>query len=131
MYDLKISARRNVIYIISKIKASFFVNFFPVLIETRKRRRAAIKNILAITKGEKSFTSNGAISATIPKIKVELEITAPIKSPKIIQLSPRLAERTEKYASGKQFPKPIIKRPTKERERPNLIEKYSAELTIT
>ena len=102
----------------------------PVLIATRKRAIATIKNILAITKGEKSFISKGAIIATIPKTKVAQEITEPIRSPKIIQLSPFLAETIEKYASGKQFPKPIIKRPTKEREMPSLLEKYWAEFII-
>ena len=53
-------------------------------------------NALAIKKGEKSFISKGATTATIPKTNVEQITTEPIKSPKTIQPSPFFAETIEK-----------------------------------
>ena len=57
---------------------------------------AIIVNILVIKKGEKSLISKGEIRAIIPRSKVAQTITEPIKSPSIIQFSPRRAEITEK-----------------------------------
>ncbi len=79
-------------------------------------------------KGAKSFISNGTIKAMTPKTNVEQMITDPIKSPKTSQFSSFLAEMIEKYNSGKQFPKLIIKMPTKAIEIPNFSEKNWADM---
>jgi len=92
---------------------------------------AIIVNTLTIKNGEKSTISNGAITATRPKTKVAHIITDPMRSPKIIQLSPFLAEIIAKYNSGKQFPSPIIKTPTKARETPKELAKKLAVSIIT
>ena len=107
----------------SNSSPSFLVILRPDLINKRANKDPTIKNILAIKNGEKSLISNGAISATIPSTSVVETITDPIKSPNTSQFFPFLADIIEKYASGKQFPKPTIKIPTKESEMPNLDEK--------
>ena len=49
-----------------------------------------------MAKGEKSAIFMGDIKATIPKTKVAGTITEPIKSPKIIQVSPAFADNIAK-----------------------------------
>ena len=68
----------------------------PVLIKRRKNIAEIIRKNRAITKGEKSGILIGQIKATTPRTKVAGNITAPIKSPKIIQVSPLLAEAMPK-----------------------------------
>ena len=49
-----------------------------------------------MTKGEKSEILIGQIKATMPKTKVDGKITEPIRFPKIISVSPFLAEAMAK-----------------------------------
>ena len=55
-----------------------------------------IKNNREIAKGEKSAIKNGEAKPTIPKTKLEGITTAPIRSPKISQVSSFLAEEIAK-----------------------------------
>src|SRR4030042_5654036 len=95
----------------SKKIASFLVILWPVRTNVKKESAAKTRKILAMAKGEKSAICIGQIKATIPKTRVEQTTTEPIKSPKISQPSPFLAEIMEKYISGKQLPRPTIKIP--------------------
>ena len=101
------------------MRPSFLVSFFPVLMNTKNNNEATTVKILAIRNGDKSAISKGEIIAIIPSTNVAQTITEPIKSPRIIQFSPRRAEIIEKYISGKQFPRPKIKMPTSPREIPS------------
>src|SRR3989344_1641521 len=113
----------------SSINPSFFVTFLPLRMKIRAHTDPTTKNILAIKNGEISRTTNGDVNAIIPNTKVDVIITDPIKSPNTSQFSSFLAEIMEKYISGKQLPKPIIKIPTKESEIPKVLEKNCAEPT--
>ena len=62
----------------------------------KKKTAEVIKNILAIKYGEKSVMVIGEIKTTIPKTRVAQLMTLPIKSPKISQDSPFLAETMPK-----------------------------------
>lgn len=89
-----------------------------------------IKNILAIAKEEKSVMTMGLIKATVPKTKVEGIMTDPIKSPRIIQVSPALAEEIEKYISGSELPNPTIRTPIRLISIPDCSAKNLAQETI-
>ena len=82
-----------------------------------------VKN-LATAKGEKSFISMGLISATIPKTKVADPITAPIKSPKIIQPLFFLAQVMAKNISGAALPILTTNNPIKIKDQLNVSAKY-------
>lgn len=72
------------------------VIFRPVRITNRKKRAEIMIKDKLIIKGEKSKISIGEIKATVPKTRVAGTITAPIKSPKTIQVSPCFAAKTAK-----------------------------------
>ncbi len=72
--------------------------FWPVLKKNRKEIAEIIRKILAMARDEKSVICMGQIKATIPKTKVAGTITAPIKSPRISQHSPFLAETNGKIS---------------------------------
>ena len=76
-----------------------------------------IRNVRAINITGRLIIFIGQIKATIPKIRVEVIITPPIKSPKINQSWLFLAAWEIKDNSGREFPKLTIKIPIKGSER--------------
>jgi len=71
--------------------ASLLVIFFPVLKKIKKNIAERIRKNRPTARVEKSKNSIGQIIATIPKTRVAVIITPPIKFPKIIQSWPFLA----------------------------------------
>ena len=65
--------------------ASLLVIFLPVLKKIKKKMAEIIRKDLPTARVEKSKNSIGQIIATIPKTRVVVIITPPIKFPKIIQ----------------------------------------------
>ena len=94
-----------------KTRPSFLVIFCPVLMRRKNDKTAMMRKIRAMTKGEKSAILMGAIKDTIPKMKVEVMATLPIKLPKIIQSWPRLAACKQKKVSGMLVPMATTKIP--------------------
>ena len=67
------------------MRASLLVIFFPVLKKIKKKMADITRKILPMAKSEKSKKLIGQMRATVPKTKVAVIITLPIKFPKIIQ----------------------------------------------